>query len=87
MIASFSEIAISGTQINPSRVANGISEALLITFEGVALSVPAIYFFALFKNRVSTLTVQTINKADEFLRRFHTVVQTKPTTPAGSAGA
>jgi biopolymer transport protein ExbB len=82
MIASFSVIAMSGTQIKSSEVAGGISEALLITFEGVALSVPAIYFFALFKNRVSTLTVQTINKADEFLRRFHTVVQTKPTAPA-----
>lgn len=87
MIASFSVIATSGTQMKASEVAGGISEALLITFEGVALSVPAIYFFALFKNRVATLTVQTINKADEFLRRFHTVVQTKPTAPATTIGA
>ncbi|MDB5390179.1 MAG: MotA/TolQ/ExbB proton channel [Planctomycetaceae bacterium] len=78
MIASFSVIATSDAQMKASEVAGGISEALLITFEGVALSVPAIYFFAVFKNRVSTLTVQTINTADEFIRRFHGVVQSKP---------
>ena len=52
MIASFSVIACSGTQLKASEVAGGISEALLLTFEGVALSVPAIYFFAIFRNRV-----------------------------------
>ncbi len=52
MIASFSVIAMSDTQLKASQVAGGISEALLLTFEGVALSVPAIYFFALFRNRV-----------------------------------
>jgi biopolymer transport protein ExbB len=85
MIASFSVIATSDAQMKASEVAGGISEALLITFEGVALSVPAIYFFAVFKNRVSTLAVQTINKADEFMRRFHAVVLSKPSaTPAAS---
>ena len=34
-------------------MAKGISEALVLTFEGVGLSVPSIYFFALFRNRVS----------------------------------
>ena len=33
-------------------MAKGISEALLLTFEGVGLSVPAIYFFSFFRNRV-----------------------------------
>ncbi len=55
MIASFSVIARSDQVLKASEVAGGISEALLLTFEGVALSVPAIYFFAIFRNRVSTL--------------------------------
>lgn len=88
MIASFSVIAMSDTQLKASEVAGGISEALLITFEGVALSVPAIYFFAVFKNRVSTLSIRSINTADEFIRRLHQVSQTKPATvPATSASA
>lgn len=70
MIASFSVIAMSDTQLKASEVAGGISEALLLTFEGVALSVPAIYFFAVFRNRVSYLGVTTLLNADEFVRRF-----------------
>ena len=42
MISSFAVIALSDTQLKASEVAGGISEALLLTFEGVALSVPAI---------------------------------------------
>ena len=79
MITSFSVIARSDAQMKASEVAGGISEALILTFEGVGLSVPAIYFFALFKNRVSTLSVQTINAADEFIRRLHVAAHKKPT--------
>lgn len=77
MIASFSVIAMSDTQLKASEVASGISEALVLTFEGVILSVPAIYFFALFKNRVASLSVQTINIADDFVRRVHTAAHKK----------
>jgi len=84
MIASFSVIAMSDTQLKASEVAGGISEALILTFEGVGLSVPAIYFFALFKNRVSSLSVQTLNAADEFIRRLHAAAQKKPTAEAAS---
>lgn len=71
MIASFSVIALSDTQLKASKVAGGISEALILTFEGVALSVPAIYFFALFRNRVSHMSVSTMLQADHLLRHFH----------------
>lgn len=77
MITSFSVIARSDAQMKASEVAGGISEALLLTFEGVGLSVPAIYFFALFKNRVASLSVQTLNAADEFIRRLHTAAHKK----------
>lgn len=86
MIASFGTIAMSGTQMKASEVAGGISEALLITFEGVALSVPAIYFYAVFKNRVSTLSLMALNKADDFIRRVHATAQSKaPAAPAAQA--
>ena len=84
MIGSFSVIAMSDTQLKASEVAGGISEALVLTFEGVGLSVPAIYFFALFKNRVASLSVQTLNAADEFIRRLHAAAHKKPTTEAAS---
>src|SRR4029077_3067507 len=65
MIASFSVIAISGTQLKADEVAGGISEALVLTFEGVMLSVPAIYFYAVFRNRISTITTKTTLIADD----------------------
>jgi biopolymer transport protein ExbB len=86
MIASFGAIATGGTQLKAQEVAGGISEALLITFEGVALSVPAIYFFAVFKNRVASLSLKAINTADDFIRKLHTVAHSKPTsTPSANA--
>jgi biopolymer transport protein ExbB len=78
MIKSFSVIALHDTQLNASEVAGGISEALLLTFEGVALSVPAIYFFAVFRNRVSILSVTTLLEADELLRRLLHATRAKP---------
>jgi len=87
MIASFSVIALSDVQLKASEVADGISEALLLTFEGVALSVPAIYFFALFRNRVSAISVDTMLRADEFLRHFAHATRKKAGSPAPSATA
>jgi len=75
MIASFSVIATSEMQLRTSAVAGGISEALLLTFEGVALSVPAIYFFAVFRNRVSTISVGTMLRADTLLLQFANTVR------------
>ncbi len=82
MIESFSEIARSDVQMNASRVAKGISTSLVLTFEGVGLAVPAIYFFALFRNRVAHISVTTVVAADHFLRQFsHAARGKKPAAP------
>ncbi len=87
MIASFSVIALSDVQLKASQVAGGISEALLLTFEGVALSVPAIYFFAVFRNRVSAISVATLLQADEYLRHFAHAARSKTAPVAAAAPA
>jgi biopolymer transport protein ExbB len=86
MISSFSAIAMSDTQLKASQVAGGISEALVLTFEGVGLAVPAIFFFAVFRNRVSSISTATMLAADEFIRRTNALLRAKPTTgPAGGS--
>jgi biopolymer transport protein ExbB len=71
MIASFSAIAMSGGgQLDAAKVATGISEALLLTFEGVSLAVPAIYFYAVFRNRVVHISTSVMLTTDQFLRHF-----------------
>jgi biopolymer transport protein ExbB len=87
MIESFGVIAASGSQIKANEVAGGISRALVLTFEGVALSVPAIYFFAFFKNRVSTLSLEAINEADDCVRKVYLASRARPTRPEATAGA
>jgi biopolymer transport protein ExbB len=71
MISSFAVIAMSGVVLKTSEVAGGISEALLLTFEGVSLSVPAIYFFAFFRNRVATITMDAMVESDDLVNLFY----------------
>ncbi len=87
MIESFSSIATSGTQLKASEVASGISKALVLTFEGVALSVPAIYLFALFRNRISSYGATTMLDADAFVRRLYAVMKSKPAAAPAAAPA
>jgi biopolymer transport protein ExbB len=87
MIASFSVIAMSDAQLKASEVAGGISEALVLTFEGVILSVPAIFFYAFFRNRVATLSVLAQNAADAFLRRVHASARGPAQAAAGTASS
>lgn len=81
MIASFSVIAMSGVSLKASEVAGGISEALLLTFEGVSLSVPAIYFFAFFRNRIATISTDAMLEADDLLHLFFRSGRGRTTTP------
>ena len=87
MISSFSAIAISGTQLKANEVAMGISEALLLTFEGVMLSVPAIYFYAVFKNRVSSISSHVMEIADDQVLRLHAMQQQAKVTRPGTDAA
>jgi len=65
MILSFQEIATAaGAQPRPEKVAEGISTALFITLEGVSLAVPAIFFFAFFRNRIAQMTMEASRVAD-----------------------
>ncbi len=87
MIKSFSVIAMSDTQLKASEVAEGISEALLLTFEGVALSVPAIYLFAVFKNRVMSIAANTTLQADDFIKKLAQAAKSAAKAPAAAAAA
>ena len=86
MMASFGSIASGGEQIKSDEVAKGISEALLLTFEGVLLSVPAIYFFAIFKNRTTMMSATTMLATDEFVRKLASAAKAAA-KPAAAAPA
>ena len=47
-----------GRSPQPSELAAGISTALFATLEGIAVSIPAIFFYALFRNRIARLSLE-----------------------------
>jgi len=81
MIRSFQEIATAaGSQPRPDKVAEGISTALFITLEGITLAVPAIFFFAFFRNRLALMNVEANRVADRTINSLVTAAKT--TKPA-----
>jgi biopolymer transport protein ExbB len=87
MIGAFGAISRSGTELKAAEVAGNISEALLLTFEGVALSTPAIYFFALFRNRISSFSASVMLDSDAFMRRLYAAMKSKPPAPPAAPAA
>jgi biopolymer transport protein ExbB len=55
----------------PSELAGEISHALVVTLVGVAIAVPAIFFFTFFKNRLTNISVNTTNLADDLLTQMY----------------
>ncbi|MDX2038778.1 MAG: MotA/TolQ/ExbB proton channel family protein [Isosphaeraceae bacterium] len=83
MIDSFSVIATAGGQPSPQLVARGISQALFITLEGIALSIPAIFFFAFFRNRIALMSMEAAKVADRTINSL--VNAAKASKSAGTA--
>jgi biopolymer transport protein ExbB len=85
MILSFQEIATaSGGQARPEKLAGGISTALFITLEGISLSVPAIFFFAFFRNRIAQIAIEATKVADRTIAAFWAAAK-QPGAPATKA--
>jgi biopolymer transport protein ExbB len=86
MIHSFQEIAsAAGAQPRADKVAGGIATALFITLEGISIAVPAIFFFAYFRNRIAQIAIESTKVADRTIMAFEQAAkearktQTQPT--------
>ncbi len=67
MLRCFNEISqVTGT-IEPKQLAGGIFEALVTTCMGLIVAIPALYFFALFRNRVDEFVGEAALRAEELL--------------------
>ena len=73
MVASFMVIACSDTQPKPSKLAEGISMALITTLVGLVLAIPAIIAFNMMKNRLTRLVMETGQLAGNLMARFETM--------------
>lgn len=88
MILSFQEIATAaGAQPRPEKVAEGISTALFITLEGVSLAVPAIFFFAFFRNRIAQISLEANKVADRTINSLVTAAKATNTAATTTKSA
>ena len=71
MIAAIrNQISIVAAHVRICRALRARSSYIRDMRTSDSLSVPAIYFFAVFKNRVAKISVDTLLAADELVRRI-----------------
>lgn len=77
MIDSFYEIAVGGSTPDPSRLADGISKALLTTLIGLAIAIPAVATYNIFRNRIQRLVLEVGIMSEGLMSRFENVGESK----------
>ncbi len=70
MIRSFQAIATMGSSPQAAQLAAGISTSLFATLEGICVSVPAIAFYAYFRNRIARLSLEVQVASEGLLEQF-----------------
>jgi biopolymer transport protein ExbB len=89
MIELFNAIVKAGGQPQPAHLAHGISVALVTTFWGLLIAIPALTVHGIFRNRIETLVNDSVEEAESVMpeiRRFleKQVRQTQDTKTAYS---
>jgi len=85
MIMAFRVIALTGSSAQANQLAAGISTALFATLEGIAISIPAIYFYAMFRNRIARLSLEVGLAAEPLLEQFARGVRATPSAAPAAA--
>jgi biopolymer transport protein ExbB len=76
MMVSFGQIAAKGGKANPEDLAGGIMIALVSTFCGLLVAMPALSAYSIFKTRIEQMSMEAALVAEELLANF------KPTAAA-----
>jgi biopolymer transport protein ExbB len=78
MVGAFQEMSDPNKQVDAHRMANILSHGLVVTMVGIGIAVPAIFSHAFFRNRITRITMEVANVADDLLTQmFH---NSKPRT-------
>jgi len=70
MILAFQQLVAAGGSPDPAELAAGISTALVTTFWGLIVAMPALAAYALIRNRVDALTADGLLVAEEIIKPF-----------------
>jgi len=83
MIVAFQSLVDSGGNPDPAELAAGISTALVTTFWGLVVAIPALAAYALVRNKVDALSSEGMVAAEEIIGSFKPGAKKK----AGGGGA
>ena len=70
MIVAFQQLVASGGSPDPAQLAGGISTALVTTFWGLVVAMPALTAYALMRNKIDALTSEGMILAEELISPF-----------------
>jgi len=70
MIVAFRSIAESGGNADPVLLAGGIGTALVTTFWGLLVAIPALAAYATIRNRIDSLATEASLEAQSLIERF-----------------
>ncbi|MEE9211664.1 MAG: MotA/TolQ/ExbB proton channel family protein [Phycisphaeraceae bacterium] len=70
MILAFQKLVEAGGKPNPADLAGGISTALVTTFWGLIVAMPALAAYAIIRNRIDALTAEAMVTAEQLIRPF-----------------
>jgi biopolymer transport protein ExbB len=70
MIVAFQTIATTGGAADPVLLAGGIGTALVTTFWGLLIAIPATSAYAMIRNRAIATSDEALAEADELIAIF-----------------
>lgn len=70
MVGAFNTIATSNTTPDPSKLADGIQQALVTTVMGLTLCIPMTVFYFFFRNRVVRVIMEIGAITEELMEKF-----------------
>lgn len=70
MIVAFKTIKALGAAVTPTDLATGISAALVTTFDGLLVSIPAVTAYQYFRDKVTKIAIDLGGVAEDMIQRF-----------------
>jgi biopolymer transport protein ExbB len=71
MIGAFMRMSDRSRQVDSHEMADTLSQGLVVTLIGIGLAVPAVAFHAFFRNRLTRISMDTANVADDLLTQMY----------------
>ena len=86
MIVAFQKLVEAGGKPDPAELAGGISTALVTTFWGLVVAMPALAAYSILRNKIDALTAEGVLIAEDVIRPFKPGGK-KPASSSSSSSA